>query len=376
MASRGQNPPRARIGQRSSKVKDVWTRPLWPVHLKPLPDELLSSWTVRLAGAHGLKVQTFSRLLAGSGYHLWNRDIDRTAPTWLLDALCANTATPADIGNDTTLKAYEGEIYRTFHESYVLPWILPLKIVRFTRTGYGLQFCPRCLAEDSEPYFRKRWRVAFYTWCSAHDVMLHDRCPNCGAPVIFQRRELGRPNEFDPGSITQCYACNFDLREASTATPIFYEESSRTAFRLSAQQLENRESPRGPHGERDYAVLHHLCWLMHSTYRRNWPTEFACRSIGISVPTLGAKPRTFEGRPLPERHQLAQLGFWYLADLENRLTAAWQDGAITYSALSKDFDDRPEHYDEILARFSDWRSRPKRHMQPQGSNGRFLPLAN
>ena len=369
MASPGRNRPSAKAVRHSRNGKDAWTRPLWPAHLKPLPDELLSSWLVRLAAAHGLKVQTFSRLLAGSGYHIWNRDIDRTAPEWLLDAVCSNTATPTSVANSTTLKAYEGEIYRVFHDSYVLPWILPLKIQRFTRTGYGLQFCPMCLAEDGEPYFRKRWRVALYTWCSAHNVMLHDRCPHCGAPVIFQRRELGRPNESDQGAITQCYACDFDLRETPTVTPIFYEESSRQGFRLSAQQFENCGQP--SYGQQYYAVLHHLCRMMHSMYRDNWPLEFACQSIGVAAPRLVPKPRTFEGRSLSERHQLVQLGFWYVADLENRLTAAWHEGAITYSALFKDFEDRPDYYDRILERFSNWRSRSMSYVQPRGGDGRF-----
>ena len=33
---------------------------LWPAHVKPQQDELLSSWLVRLAMAHGVKLHTFS----------------------------------------------------------------------------------------------------------------------------------------------------------------------------------------------------------------------------------------------------------------------------------------------------------------------------
>lgn len=127
-----------------------------------------------------------------------------------------------------------------------------MKIRRFTRTGYGLQFCPKCLAADPEPYFRKRWRVAFYTWCTIHDTMLHERCPQCGAPVIFQRREMGRPREVDGGSVT-------------------------------------------------------------------------------------------------------------MADLSGRLTAAWRQGAVTYSALLRDFEDRPKPYDETIAKFFD--DMPERRFQ-------------
>ena len=67
------------------------TSPLWPIHYKPLPDELLSSWLVRLAHGHGLKVQTFCNLIFGNSQQVWNRDIDRLAPTWLLDQLSYRT---------------------------------------------------------------------------------------------------------------------------------------------------------------------------------------------------------------------------------------------------------------------------------------------
>ncbi|WP_369124446.1 TniQ family protein, partial [Undibacterium sp. CCC2.1] len=59
------------------------------------------------------------------------------------------------------------------------------------RNAYGLQFCPTCLAEDSVPYFRRRWRVAFYTVCNEHKTMLLDRCPKCGSSVAAHRLDIG-----------------------------------------------------------------------------------------------------------------------------------------------------------------------------------------
>jgi len=339
-----------------AKAQDAWTRPLWPVHLKPLPDELLSSWLVRLACAHGLKVQTFSRLLAGSSYQIWNRDIDRNAPQWLLDALCRNTATSAEDGFGTTLKAYEGKLYRSYHESYLLQWILPLQIRRFKRIGYGLQFCPGCLVEDVDPYFRRRWRVAFYTWCSQHNAMLHDRCPSCGASVNFHRRDLGHPHEVDGGSLVQCHACDFDYRDTPLTEPVFYEESARRVFELAVQGLE-QPSRKGMPDLQYLNVLHHLCRMMHVQYRNVRLAEFACRVLG--VPGLQSRPelRTFDLRQITERHHMMQLGFWYMADLRNRLTVAWHDGKISYSALLRDFEDRPKWFDLIVCEFEDWRQR-------------------
>ncbi len=57
---------------------------LLPVHLKPLPDELLSSWLVRIAHGHGMKLQTFCAVIFGREKSIWNRDIDKLAPEWLV----------------------------------------------------------------------------------------------------------------------------------------------------------------------------------------------------------------------------------------------------------------------------------------------------
>jgi hypothetical protein len=128
-----------------------FTSPLWPIRYKPFPDELLSCWLVRLAHGHGLKVQTFCNLMFGNRRQVWNRDIDRLAPAWLVDELILRTGTSPELAWGTTLHAYEGILYSKFQMSGTLRWILALKVYHRTRKGYGLQFCPACLAEDQVP---------------------------------------------------------------------------------------------------------------------------------------------------------------------------------------------------------------------------------
>src|SRR6202035_476121 len=97
------------------------TSSLWPIHYKPLPDELLSCWLVRLAHGHGLKVQTFCNQIFGSHLQVWNRDIDRLAPTWLLNELSHRTGTSAEAALNSTLRVYEGRLYRKFRSTGSLP---------------------------------------------------------------------------------------------------------------------------------------------------------------------------------------------------------------------------------------------------------------
>lgn len=107
---------------------------------------------------------------------------------------------------------------------------------------YGLHYCPNCLAEDKEPYFRRKWRLTFVTICENHHRVLHDRCPCCGAAVNFHRNELGDYRNFAPASMTLCYSCNFDLRNVSKGTsrsrPVTAEEMD---FTTNLIQLLNRE---------------------------------------------------------------------------------------------------------------------------------------
>jgi hypothetical protein len=186
---------------------------LWPAHPKPLPDELLSSWIVRIARANGVKLQTMTHQLFGDALTPWNRDIDRLAPKWLLKAVSGHTGTPYWDAYRTTLTCYRDRLYPKRLSSGQLRWILPLKLHSTNRQGYGLQYCPECLAEDVEPYFRRKWRVGFFTFCPNHKALIHDACPSCDSPVAFHRRDFGHGID-EAGEMYLCHACRFDLRRA------------------------------------------------------------------------------------------------------------------------------------------------------------------
>jgi hypothetical protein len=311
---------------------------------------------VRLAYAHNLKLRTFARLLFPEQGEVWYRDIDRLAPEWLVEKIAAKTGLSVAKVMATTLRYYQGRLFREYRESSVLPWILPLKVSEWKRKGYGLQFCPACLAEDAVPYFRKRWRVAFYTWCPRHNAMLYDRCPNCGASIAFHRRDLNADSIDSVGSIAQCWQCDFDLRQAPLTAPVLYEPTSSKAFEVALLRLDHRGRCIRPRGVRYYNVLHQLCHLMLAHYRNVRLAQFVLDATGTPEIRL-ASGSVFEVQSVAVRHHLVQLGFWYLAALESRLTAAWNAGAITHSALIRDFDDRPKKFNEIIAHFTDWRKR-------------------
>jgi hypothetical protein len=190
---------------------------LWPVHLKPLPDELLSSWIIRLAHAHGYKVETVCSLLFGVGSAIWNRDIDTLAPPEVASALIRATGATVQQFESTTIRAFEGSLFERLNANGSTSWVVPIGVWHRTRRRPGLMFCALCLASDQQPHFRRLWRLGFATCCVTHKVLLQDACPRCTSPIMPHRVDTGGKNMFPYGAlITHCCSCGLDLRYAST----------------------------------------------------------------------------------------------------------------------------------------------------------------
>ncbi len=196
------------------------TEKLWPDHRKPQEDELLSSWLVGLARAHGIKPHTFCDI-AWPRKNVWNRDVDKSVDEEILKTLAARTGASREQTFQTTLRSYEGAITERHNVNGHSRWILPVGVYHRTRTRFGLQFCPRCLAEDRIPYFRKRWRLAFVTVCSQHGCLLLDRCPACGDAISLHR------NGLEAQSLAQCSTCHSDFRSFTPHTDQHTEEQVR-----------------------------------------------------------------------------------------------------------------------------------------------------
>ncbi|WP_189534562.1 TniQ family protein [Paludibacterium paludis] len=320
----------------------------WPAHPHPLPDELLSCWLVRTAHANGLKVQTFCQHEFGAHYQIWNRDIDRGAPTWLLNLVSLRTGQDEERVLATTLQTLLGTVFRQQSQSGQLRWILPLNIYHRTRLGHGLQFCPLCLATANEPYYHRAWRVAFHTFCPIHGVMLLDRCPACGKGVAFHRTDLGHPDQEAFAALNICSHCAFDLTRAQT-DPV--DQWNREIFTSWQHALELLSSPI-PHALQQMsdrlAILHHFCALCVSQRLALKLHPYLCAQTGHPLPELTTGMPTFEQRPISERHHIIGLAWWLIHHWPHRLKAAHRDKAVRYNVLFKDFDDCPDWYIESI----------------------------
>lgn len=319
---------------------------LWPAHPKPLPDELLTSWIARCAKANGLKLQTFCDRVFGKERQLWNRDIDRLAPEWLLAEMAKRTGTPYAAAERTTLSVYRGRLFHERHSAGQLRWILPVGIYHRTRQSFGLQFCTQCLFEDDEPYFRTRWRVAAMPFCKRHGLLLHDKCPKCIAPVSFHRRELGRPEITEPGPLCLCHTCDFDLRNARPQ-PFSPCDNSIADFCIALGCHILGEPSVMNIGHMD--VLHQLCKVIIGPQNKGRLAAFIADIVDVERHEITGKRRTFESMNVADRAHVIQMAAWLLADTPIRIQQAWRGKSLRRNLLTRDFrEELPSWYTSCL----------------------------
>lgn len=63
----------------------------WPGRPRPRPDEIFSSWFVRIAAANGLTAAELYRLVVPKGFARFHSDLDRVVGANLVEALSAGT---------------------------------------------------------------------------------------------------------------------------------------------------------------------------------------------------------------------------------------------------------------------------------------------
>ena len=193
-----------------------------PIRPRPQPDELCSSWLLRVAAGSGMPFHNFRQIVAPRG-RVPSYDFDRGIGVHQLKPIAAATLTDIEIVRSTLLRFDDdGGIGR----SWLAQWILPVGAEEHGMKPVGYQYCPDCLATDT-PYFRKSWRFSFAVACTKHDRELQDECGRCGAPVhafLLGLAGLQRIVMMDGlPPFVRCVECGWDLRNrgaaATTITP-------------------------------------------------------------------------------------------------------------------------------------------------------------
>lgn len=323
----------------------------WPVHPHRQDDELLSSWFVRTAHANGFKAQSFGSQVFGRRAFVMTRDLDRCITDSHIKRLSEQTGSSPDELRDGLLTAYEGRVFGQQSTFGRTKWILPSVSYIRQRRRFGMQFCPLCLFFDKQPYFRKRWRMAFATICDIHGTMLHDRCPECGAPVVFFRNDVGDVNYFHLGDLVSCWECGFDLRRATAYSPSGPDGRTIIALRslVTFHDLgwwsQGRDSIQ--YGPLYFEVLHHLAQCLTTRYGRRFLNAVE-HETGWKAASIRERAQCgFESRPVKSRHELMMVILWLLEDWPDRFIRVSQSIGATQSQIN-DGCPLPYWFDSVL----------------------------
>ncbi len=171
---------------------------------QPLEDEILSSWLTRVAIEHRRQLPIFLTLFVKKeGNQVSRRDLDFIFDEKFLENLASKSNLKKEDIFQMSLRSEEGYLFSCNDCLYP-----PLQIRKLTdkRTHNGLMYCPKCLAEDKIPYFRKKWRYQFYNACPKHKVFLTDRCWRCYEKINFAKIKHFK-------EICICHKCEKDFRE-------------------------------------------------------------------------------------------------------------------------------------------------------------------
>jgi hypothetical protein len=303
---------------------------VWPIHLKPLASELLSSWLARLVRAYGTSAHEFERT-ALPGTEVWVHDVDVDPNGRLLEIMTKRTATSPRRVENATLRGYSRNMSTSRAGASTSEWILPLGPIRQLHRRPGVQFCPECLEGDPYPFFRREWRLAFVTVCERHERLMLDRCPWCRAAVNYHRIP------YTAGPMTLCYRCGSDLRCARGAA---LDEIGRLVLARQRALLIGATTGRMTvHESKDvvvsawryYRILRQLFVVLHG--RRPGAKRLQDLVVGrmglVRTRLCGPKQRELSRLEVQERHVTLALADWLLSDWPSRLIAACRETACS-----------------------------------------------
>lgn len=313
-----------------------------PLHPQFKRDELLSSWLVRLARRNRVKLHTISRLLGGNQASIWNRDVDRMAAPAVISKLANLTGLESAEIREHSLAALIEQLDLDHHPNGFGTWVLPLGVWHRKRRRYGVQFCPVCFRLDDEPYIRRSWRIAYYTECERHRVLLADRCPECDAPHEYFRGEMGRRRATTAEGMNVCSRCGFDLAYTpASAAPQWPDWRVTVSIRNLHLLTGTGWAVAGEHSHHPahslLLVVRQFVGMMGSGRARGALYDAVAERIWPEgYDTLPARGDIYEERSILERHLLLGMAVWLLDEWPDRLLSCMYYKGLRRFELTRD----------------------------------------
>jgi hypothetical protein len=176
-----------------------------PIRIVPIEGEAIDSWLEAIA--HRTHTE-FGDLLCAVGLSPYNAVgitpwIVRLDPDEA-ESITAATGIAPNALEGMTLQHYTGRAVRIKSDDRMLSRAFPWG------RGRGSRFCPACL-DATGGRWQLRWRLGWTFACIAHNCLLADACPDCGA-VQRRRTHIG-------DIIPQPGRCSHPARDAIGRTP-------------------------------------------------------------------------------------------------------------------------------------------------------------
>lgn len=324
---------------------------LLPIRPRPFPDELFSSWLIRLAHANAQRLPYFTAQMTGADY-FWRVDPDRFLRPGVAETLAEATGLTVEAIFATTLRRYEGTVVPQLLPRGTGRWIMPLYIQGYRRRRPGLSYCPKCLRE--EPFLRVHWRLSFVTMCERHVRPLLDACPRCQAPYAPLRNDLGVGSDWSTQPELPfgfCSECGMDVRDAE------HGDTDPELLRLQTWLLGGAASEvLSWAGQGDvpslegFDVLHQLLSVVLRPNIQGHLTEVG--GLGGTERPPVRRNRSFEDHTLPDRRALLRQLAFLLEDWPQRLLRTCEVVGMNKRPLMVNFRPAPDWYEAVADRLS------------------------
>jgi len=307
----------------------------------------------------------------------WNRDLDKFLPEEIKKVILKKTILQDFEISNMLLSSYYLKVYLTelMDRSF---WFTPISIYQNSRSHKtSLSICPNCLRNDGDsPYFRKQWRLSFYTVCDTCGKDLIDCCPNCSSTINYLIIEKGRKGQIPIFPITCCWKCFFDLRDSPTVS------SSNDQLQMQRTLKEAIDQGYDLSHDVQYSHLYFLVLkkMISLLNKKNIPQliklqEEICKQTDlVFIDPKNGRSFPFELMSVEERRNLTYKAYWLLNDWPNRFRETTSKVGLRSKNFHDDFPDMPYWFSTELINnrlvYSEWRK-----SFPEYSYGSFKELA-
>lgn len=324
--------------------------PVLPVRCQPLPDELLSSWLIRLAWMNAEKLYTFKRRFWLHPGSPWGRNIDLTLSEDTLARIAEMTLVTRESLAEHTLWPYLGRLFEHVDPNGSAQGILVGRRRGQKVLGFGLQLCPDCLRSGPVPYFRRWWKVAYLVACPIHGRLLIDACPRCQQPLSYYLADFGKSLLPERIPTSFCASCGYGWttdtpRQEELLTDAFVGWQGQLLEALEMGWIENQQT--GPlYALSFFEGLRTLIHLIAANGNSARLRQVIAREVGMlpfGVVHAGNQ-NLFGGLRLGDRLYLLRYAFWLLQEWPERFIWATKTSKLAFSYIDYYRDRSPLPY--------------------------------